>query len=52
MKDEYYHEDSEYDDIQKNIKNNLRESIFRNSYDLDAALNIESLKSLVLKKSF
>ena len=48
IKDEYYKNDSDYDEIQLTIKKNLANYTLRNSYELDALLNIQGVKNLVL----
>ena len=47
IKDEYYHNDNEYDEIQKLIKKNLTNYAFKNSYDIDALLSIKGLNKLI-----
>jgi len=47
MKDEYYHLENEYDEIQTIIKNNLKDYVLHNSYELDALLSIQGLKNIV-----
>ena len=50
IKDEYYKNDSEYDEIQTTIKNNLENVVLHNSYELDALLNIQGVKNSALIK--
>ena len=50
MKDEYYHLENEYDEIQLTIKNSLKNLVLHNSYELDALLSIQGIKSLVFIK--
>ena len=46
MNDEYYHLDSDYDDVQKFIKNKLVNYQISTSHDIDALLSNQGLKSL------
>ena len=48
IKDEYYKNESDYDEIQLTIKKNLANYTLRNSYELDALLNIQGVKNSVL----
>ena len=48
MKDEYNHCENDYDDIQLTIKNNLRDYVLHNSYELDALLNIQGLNKCLV----
>lgn len=48
IKDEYYHLDNEYDDIQMAIKKSLKNKTISSNYDLDSIFNIQGLKELVL----
>ena len=50
IKDEYYKNKNEYDEIQTTIKNNLENVVLHNSYELDALLSIQGVKSSVLIK--
>ena len=50
IKDEYYKNENEYDEIQTAIKNNLENVVLHNSYELDALLSIQGVKSSVLIK--
>ena len=50
IKDEYYKNENEYDEIQTTIKNNLENVVLHNSYELDALLSIQGVKSSVLIK--
>ena len=50
IKDEYYKNESDYDEIQLTIKKNLENYTLHNSYELDALLNIQGVKSSVLVK--
>ena len=50
IKDEYYKNENEYDEIQTTIKNNLENVVLNNSYELDALLNIQGVKNSVLAK--
>ena len=50
IKDEYYKNENEYDEIQTTIKNNLENVVLNNSYELDALLSIQGVKSSVLIK--
>ena len=47
IKDEYYKIENEYDEIQTTIKNNLENVVLHNSYELDALLSIQGVKSSV-----
>lgn len=47
MKDEYYHQENEYDEIQILIKNSLESVTLHNSYELDALLSIKGLNNLI-----
>ena len=46
MKDEYYHVDSDYDEIQEFITNKLKDHIISNSADIDALLCNQGLDHL------
>ena len=48
IKDEYYQYDNDYDDLQRFIKNRLKEYIIKNSYDIDSLLSIKGLNQLLL----
>lgn len=48
IKDEYYKNESGYDEIQLTIKKNLASYTLRNSYELDALSNIQGVKNSVL----
>ncbi len=50
IKDEYYKNESDYDEIQLTIKKNLENYTLHNSYELDALLNIQGVKNSVLIK--
>ena len=50
MKDEYYHLENEYDEIQLTIKNSLKNLVLHDSYELDALLSIQGIKSFVFIK--
>ena len=50
MKDEYYHFENEYDEIQLTIKNSLKNLFLHNSYELDALLSMQGIKNLVFIK--
>ena len=50
IKDEYYKNENEYDEIQTTIKSNLENVVLHNSYELDALLSIQGVKSSVLIK--
>ncbi len=50
IKDEYYKNKNEYDEIQTTIKNNLENVVLHNSYELDALLSIQGVKSSALIK--
>ena len=47
IKDEYFNFESDYDDIQKAIKEKLKNHVVSNSYDLDDLLNIKGLNRLI-----
>ena len=47
IKDEYYKNDSDYDEIQLIIKKNLENYTLHNSYELDALLNIQGVIAAV-----
>ena len=47
MKDEYYKNDNDYDDIQTLIKEKLQKHSISNSYDMDDLLNIQGLNKLI-----
>ena len=47
LKDEFYHQDSDYNELQLLIKNNLENISILNSYDLDALLSLKGLKQLL-----
>ena len=47
IKDECYKNKNEYDEIQTAIKNNLENVVLHNSYELDALLSIQGVKSSV-----
>lgn len=47
MKDEFYGNDNEYDEIQSLIKNNLKDYVLHNSYELDALLSIQGLNKIL-----
>ena len=51
MKNEYNHEDAEYDDIQTLIKQRTENITISNTYDLDALLSIQGLKNIVKQVS-
>jgi hypothetical protein len=44
IKNEYYKNESDYDEIQLTIKKNLENYTLHNSYELDALLNIQGVK--------
>ena len=46
MKDEYYHLNSDYDDLQQLIKKKLEKYTISNTYELDELLNIKGLNAL------
>ena len=50
IKAEYYKTENEYDDIQLTIKKHLDKFTLHNSYELDALLSIQGVKSSVLIK--
>ena len=50
IKDEYYKNESDYDEIQLTIKKNLENYTLHNSYELDALLNIQGVKNSVVIK--
>ena len=50
MKDEYYHCENEYDEIQLTIKNSLKNLVLHSSYELDALLSIQGIKSSLFIK--
>ena len=50
IKDEYYKTENKYDDIQLTIKKHLDKFTLHNSYELDALLSIQGVKSSVLIK--
>ena len=47
MKNEYYHNDNEYDKLQLLIKNKLEKYTAKNSYDVDAILSLKGLNELL-----
>ena len=50
MKDEFYGNENDYDEIQYLIKDNLKDYTLHNSYELDALLSIQGLNNLVFIK--
>ena len=48
LKDEFYHQDNDYNELQLLIKNKLKDQTILNSYDLDKLLSINGLKELML----
>lgn len=46
IKDEYYHNDNEYDDIQIFIKERLRDYEFKDSHDIDNLLCLKGMNNL------
>ena len=49
IKDEYYSHENEYDDLQKYIKERLRDYEFKNSDDIDSLLCLKGLNNLFFK---
>ena len=49
LNDEYYHQESNYDEIQMLIKKNLKDSTIKNSYELDALLSIKGLNKTIFQ---
>ena len=50
MKDEYYHRDNSYNDLQLVIKNKLKEHVIKDSSDIDSLLSIKGLDNLLFNK--
>lgn len=48
LKDEFYQESTDYDETQSLIKENLKNTVVKNSYDLDTLLSISGLLDIVL----
>lgn len=46
IKDEYNHNENDYDEIQAIIKNNLEDYILHNCYELDALMSIKGLNDI------
>ena len=50
LKDEYYPQEADYDELQQLIMNNLKNYTISNNYDLDKLLSINGLNQLLFKK--
>ena len=51
LKDEFYHQDGDYSELQLFIKNKLENKSVSNTYDLDELLSIKGLKELMLNSN-
>ena len=49
LKNEYYQQESDYDEVQTLIKSNLKDYTIKNSYELDALLSIKGLNRLIFQ---